>query len=134
MKSLLTLILALGFTSPVLAASSVSNSHTVRHTHGHGKVTVNNKRVANGTQYNFSQTLKIDAVGENAGSHINFYGGHFYGGGWATNVENPDPFVMGGHSTQNEYVNFNDVTIIDSFEVYNFTETSQDWTLTTDNF
>lgn len=124
----------LSLTSPVLAGSSVSNTHTVRHSRGHGQTTIDVRKVLNGVQNNVSTTVKLDAVGENAGVIMNYNGSHFYGSGFANNIQNPDPFVMGGTTTQREVVKFNEVTNVNSIERFNFIETSTDYTLTTDAF
>lgn len=129
----LTVGLVLVGSTSVLAGSSASNTHTVRHSRGHGQTDVQFRSVVNGVQKNISNTVKIDAVGENAGVHLNYNGKFVTGGGFANNIENPDPFVIFGSNTQVEQLRLHESTAINSFEKYNFNETSTTYELNVDN-
>lgn len=134
MSWLKTSIITIGLVSlstPVLA-NSVTNSHTIMRKHGHGKTIVDVHRVIDRVETNFSQTVKIDAVGENAGTWLNFDGSEFTGGGFANNLENPDPFVMGGRGVTRQTLDVREVTKVNSTEYYDFNSVTNDYTLTVD--
>lgn len=55
------------------------------------------------TYDNWTRNIKIDAVGEEAGVNVKYHDGIVEGRAFATNVENPDPFVNIGEVYTSEY-------------------------------
>ena len=68
---------------------------------GHTKVNI--ESMDQKTYDNWTRNVKIDAVGENAGVNVKYKDGKIEGRAFATNVENPDPFVNIGEVYTSEY-------------------------------
>lgn len=122
-------------TVPLLATSAIagSTSNTITNgvENGTRKVKVDSVRTEHGRFDRETFNVKIDAVGEVAGTQIRYDGKKFTGSGFANNIENPDPFVNAGTVSNREWGSFRQVDTVKVREDVNFTNTSIDFTLTT---
>ncbi len=137
MKSVtIALALTLIATGPALAGASVTNSTSKRSGHVRSTMKVDTNIHRAGTQYNFSESLKLESNGPGfAYANVNFNGYGFTGSAYADNVpNNPDPVAIGVRSRQTERVSFSENTSVNLTE--KFSGYQSDWThsVETDTF
>lgn len=138
MRSLLIVTLAttatLALSSTAFAGTSVTNSTTVRKSFGNFSTDTSLVRNSNGTQTNFSQSLKMESLAPNAFASVNFSGGNFTGTAWGSTANPVDPYAIGTYSSQNEFVTSSEAIKVNSLEYGTYTEVGTDHVVSSDSF
>ena len=124
-------VATLALAAPAFAGEA-SNRITTGWERGTSELKVDNVRTEAGTFYSEEFNIKIDAVGENAGTRIHFDGSKFIGSGFANNIENPDPFVNAGTALNITEGSYTEVTALELTEHADFYESFIEYKLITD--
>lgn len=127
----IALTAALSLVAAPAIAGSTSNTIINGWERGSRKTNITNVRREHGQFNGETYNVKIDAVGERAGTNIRFDGKKFTGSGFATNVVNPDPFVNAGTVSYTESGSFSDVTNVNITEKAQFGNDSIQYVLDT---
>lgn len=126
----LTAIAALGMTAPAFAGgTSLYNEHSVRRTSGDTTVKVRGLSTVDGVKTVRGLNVKLDAVGQNAGTSLTYYNGNVSASGFANNIDNPDPFVNFGEVKTFDRATYSDVTRTSVDENSTFTERTERYEL-----
>lgn len=138
MRSLTTIALAtlstLALTSTAFAGTSVTNSTTTRNSVGNVTTDLSVVKNVNGTQTNYSQSLKSESLGPTAFSSVNFSNGQLTSTAWASTQTPVDPYSIITYSSQTEVLNVSEAIKVNTIEKATFTEVGVDHTVSSDSF
>lgn len=113
-------VVCLAISAPAFAGTVVTNSTTNRNSWGTGRSEFSSIRNASGTQSNYSQSLKMESLGDRAASSVIFQNGNFTGSATASTGRPVDPYSISSYASQKEQLSFTQNDTLKATEQYNF--------------
>lgn len=124
------------FAAPAFAGGTgVTNSTTIRNSHGNGQVTTNFSSHKTGVQINQSQSLKSETFGGDTNiSSVNFSNGQLTGSAYSANNVPIDPVAIISTTSQFETIKFTENLQQNAIENYRFNEVTNTHSVSSQSF
>ena len=122
MKLVQAILITAALVTPTtaIAGTVVTNSTVNRNSYGHGTSEFSSIRNSAGSQDNFSQSIKAEALGDFANSSVTLKDGKLSGGATASTNRPVDPIAIITNATQSEKLTFTQSDVGRGYETYQF--------------